>query len=140
MLSDTPASIAICFTPERVLTRSTISGGNRECIWRGSLSRCSFQSSFMFFTVLTARIFSSFCQLFRCGPPASVNQSAPERDRSPEKAARTTMGRSIVPSPRVLPYKVLHLEPAVAKGGVRHAHSLPHSEREPDGHHASTGW
>ena len=37
--------------PRGVFTRSMISGGNSECICRGSLSRLSFQSSFIFLTL-----------------------------------------------------------------------------------------
>src|SRR5579871_51193 len=98
MLSETPVSSAICLTPEPVLTRSTMSGGNRECIWRGSLSSFTFHSSFMFRAFAGVRIFSSFCQFVRCGLLPSVSQSAPHAVRQPS-AIRSVLGILCIGSP-----------------------------------------
>src|SRR3954469_14468883 len=76
MLSDEPASIAICFVPFAVAIPSTIRGGKRECISRGALSSLIFQISFRSLTFAGVRIFSSFCQPFRLGLPPSVGHSA----------------------------------------------------------------
>src|SRR5713226_3990550 len=76
MLSETPASIKTCLGPPGVFTRSMISGGNSECIWRGSLSSLIFQSNFMFLTFAVVRIFSSFCHAVRWELPPSVSHSA----------------------------------------------------------------
>src|SRR5262245_50970278 len=76
MLSETPATLAICFVPLAVVTFSTIRGGNSACIWRTSLSSLIFQSSFVSRTLDVVKIFSSFCQAVRCTFPPSVSQSA----------------------------------------------------------------
>src|SRR5438445_285460 len=71
-----PASMAICLTPPEVLTASTISGGNSECISCGTLSSCSFQRIFRFLTLPLFRIVSFCCQAVRLVLPPSVSQSA----------------------------------------------------------------
>src|SRR5947208_2959505 len=76
MLSDTPATIAISFTPSAVVTLPAISGGNSECICRGSFFSLIFHSSFMSLTFVLFRILSLRCHAVRCGSPPSVNQSA----------------------------------------------------------------
>src|SRR3982751_4058884 len=76
MLSETPATIAISFTPSAVATLPAISGGNSECICRGWLTSLIFQSSFMSLTFVLFRIVSLRCHAVRCGSPPSVNQSA----------------------------------------------------------------
>src|SRR5512138_1368354 len=75
-LSDTPATTAISFGPEPVLTLPAINGGKRLCIWRGWLSVWIFQRSFMSLTLSVVRIVSLRCQAVRWGSPPSVNQSA----------------------------------------------------------------
>src|SRR5262245_39126922 len=76
MLSDTPATIAISFVPSAVVTFPAISGGNSECICRGSLFNLIFHSSFMSLTLDLFRIVSLRCHAVRCGSPPSVSQSA----------------------------------------------------------------
>src|SRR5438445_10852209 len=68
--------MAICLTPPEVLTASTISGGNRECISCGTLSSCSFQRIFRFLTLPLFRTVSFCCQAVRLVLPPSVSQSA----------------------------------------------------------------
>ena len=87
--------MAICFTPAGVLTRSMMSGGNSECICRGSLSSLSFHCSFISFTLDGFRIFSSFCQAVRWELPPSVSQSAPQIERR-LNAAVITRSRRII--------------------------------------------
>src|SRR5215472_4463418 len=98
MLSDEPATMAICFGPDGVLALSTINGGNKECITFGSLSRWSFQSSLLFLTESTEKIFSSFCQAVRWGLPPSVSQSAARR----ENALTAVTARSRRINPRIV--------------------------------------
>ena len=71
-----PATTAISFGPSAVVTSLTISGGKRLCIWRGWLSSCSFQASFMFLTLSLVMSVSLRCQAFFCGSPPSVSQLA----------------------------------------------------------------
>src|SRR5215217_5480967 len=75
-LSEMPATTAISFGPSVVVTSLTINGGNRLCIWRGWLSSCSVQASFMFLTVSFLISVSLRCQAFFCGSPPSVSQLA----------------------------------------------------------------
>src|SRR5487761_2057497 len=89
MLSETPATMAICLGPEEVLILSTISGGNSECISMGLLSSCIFQRILRFLTLSLFRIFSSFCQAVRWGLPPSVGQSAPWANAQPSAIATT---------------------------------------------------
>src|ERR1700722_9096818 len=89
MLSETPATMAICLGPLLVFSLSTITGGNSECISIGLLSSCSFQTIFRFLTLSLLRIFSSFCQPVRWGLPPSVSQSAPKQDTQPSVIATT---------------------------------------------------
>src|SRR5712671_5385102 len=76
MLSETPATIAICLAPPGMVTLSTISGGKSACIWRTSLSSLIFHSSLVSRTLDVVKIFSSFCHAVRLTSPPSVSQSA----------------------------------------------------------------
>src|SRR5918994_826242 len=76
MLSETPATTAICLCPLAVVALPTISGGNSECICRGSLSSLIFHSSFMSLTLPVVRIVSFCCQAVRRESAPSVSQFA----------------------------------------------------------------
>src|SRR6266404_3671375 len=87
MLSDMPASRAICLGPLMVWTFSKISGGNSECISCGTLSSLIFHRILRFLTLPVLSIFSSCCQAVRCGLPPSVGQSAPRSRAQPAEIA-----------------------------------------------------
>src|SRR3989454_8740875 len=76
MLSETPATTAISFSPPGVRTLPAISGGKGLCICHGWLSSLIFHSSFISFTLPFVRLVSFRCHAVRCGSPPSVSQSA----------------------------------------------------------------
>src|SRR6266478_4531261 len=87
MLSDMPASMAICLGPLPVSTFSKISGGNNECISCGTLSSLIFHRILRSLTLPVLSIFSSCCQAVRWGLPPSVGQSAPCSRAQPAEIA-----------------------------------------------------
>src|SRR5260370_20479708 len=87
MLSEMPASMAICLGPLLVFTLSTIKGGKSECISCGGLSRWIFHRIVKFLTLSLLRIVSSCCQFVRLGLPPSVGHSAPDIATLPAQRA-----------------------------------------------------
>src|SRR6202162_6259380 len=63
--SETPATIRISFVPPLVFTPVAISGGNKLCISRGTLSSFVFQRSLRFRTLFTSKDLSFLSQPVR---------------------------------------------------------------------------
>src|SRR5713101_1048443 len=110
--------MATCLTPPEVLTASTISGGNSECISCGTLSSCSFQRIFRFLTLSLFRIVSFCCQAVRLVLPPSVSQSAAESGATAMRIAAQTFSVVILQATERPFYCVIALLFQVCVDGV----------------------
>src|SRR5450432_3084125 len=125
MLSEMPDTTAICLVPLLVFCWPTIRGGNSEWSSLGWLSTCSFQRSFMPFTLSVFRIFSSFCQPVRWWLPPSVSQSAAGNEAQPREIAsaarcvklRTVMTESAYRGRSAVVFENEHLRVTVLRDG-----------------------